>query len=306
MKITKVTVEHYDRGIPLKGWDSVKTALNLYARGIVKGSKAAENEQMRAIGQSYGALGLGLYLVSAQYLHGSRFVEHMTDEAHEFLQECERWSGNYDYDGQGAFFKTTVGISVLDRKEELYMLQINAAYVGSEPEASLAEVLGIPQALRQYTVTAEVKPEDALHFAFDFEEILRALDGVLKTDSLKGEEIASRFMTSNHSDEAIKPAQIYFGTEICVTVAPGHVRKRFVYDKPGEPQDTWTVEGSVLHGQLYSSYRGESEGQTPTIVLTISSIQDDRFGYGYPVWNVELKDQIRSLSNQIAKALKKI
>ena len=308
MKITKVTVEHYDRGIPLKGWDSVKSALNLYASGAVKGSHATENEQAKAVGQSFGALGLGLYLVASPHMQGVRnsFVERMTDEAHETLQERDHWSRHCDYDGQGVFFKTSVEITVLDRKEELYMLEINAAYVGSAPESELAEELGIPRALRYYMVTAEIKSEDGLHFAFDFEEALRAVDGVLKTDSLKGVEIANTFMAGDRF-AGIKPVQIFFGTGISVTVAPGRVERRYVYNKTSEAhQDTWTIEGPVLYGLLDSSYVDESRKEPPTIIFTVTNAQRDHFGYSLPIWDADQKDRIDILSHQIAEALNEI
>lgn len=196
-------------------------------------------------------------------------------------------------------------ITVLDRKEELYMLGINAAYVGNEPEVGLAEVLGIPQALRRYTVTTEIKSEDGLHFAFDFEEVLRALDGVLETDALKGAEIAKHFVTGDRYSDS-KPWPIFLDKDVSVTLVPGRVESRFVYDKPGEAHDTWTVEGSVLRGLLSSSYEDESKKEPPTIILTVSSAQNDSFGYSQPVWDEDLKFQIDFLSNQIAEALKKI
>ena len=120
MKITKVSVEHYDRGIPLKGWDSVKAALNLYASGRTDGSRATEENQVNAIAQSSGAMGLGLYQIVAPHMQGAgnQFVENMLKEAKSALKRDDRWQRHYDYDGMGVFFKTSVEISILDRKEE--------------------------------------------------------------------------------------------------------------------------------------------------------------------------------------------
>lgn len=104
MKITNVSVEHYDSGIPLKGWSSVRSALSLYASGVAKGSHATNNEQVKAIGQSYGGIGLGIYLLSAPHMQGvsNSFVDLMTAEAIIALQERDYWSRSYDYDGQGS------------------------------------------------------------------------------------------------------------------------------------------------------------------------------------------------------------
>jgi len=307
MKITNVTVEHYNRGIPLKGLDSLKVALSLYASGRTSDSRATEENQLNAIAESSGALGLGLYLVGAQHMQGTDdlFVKNILEEAEATLKDRDNWKRHYDYDGMGVFFKTSVEITVLDRKEDLYMLEICAAYVGNKPEAGLAEELGIPRALRRYSVIVEVKPEDETHFAFDFEEVLRALDGVLKTNSLKGKRIVKHFISGDRYSDS-KPRQIFSNKNISVTVGPGCVEHRFVYDKPGEARDTWTVEGSVLHGLLDSSYEDESKKEPPTIVLTITNAKQDRFGYGQPIWDADLKHKIDILSNQIAEAMKKI
>lgn len=307
MKITNVTVEHYDRGIPLKGWDSVKSALNLYASGRTSSSRATEENQMQAIGQTSGALGLGLYLFAAPHMQGAgnQFVDRMLEEAESALNGRDHWSRHYDYDGMGVFFKTSVEISILDRKEELYMLEINAAYVGTKPEAGLAKELGIPQALRRYSVIVQVRPEDATHFDFDFGEILQALKGVLKINPNIGEEVARHFVTGDRFHDA-RPWPVYLDEIIGITLGPGRVENRFVYDEPGKAHDTWTVDGSVLHGLLDTSYKDKSKKEPPTFILTIGSAKQDRLGYSLPVWDMDLKDQIDVLSNQIADAMKKI
>jgi hypothetical protein len=307
MKITNVSVEHYDRGIPLKGWDSVKAALNLYAGGRTDGSRATEQNQIDAVAQSSGIMGLGIYLIAAPHMQdaGNQFVENMLEEAKSALKNRDNWNRSYDYDGMGVFFKTSVGISILDRKEDLYMLEISAAYVGTKPEAGLAENLGIPLALRRYSVIVQVKPVDATRFAFDFDEVLQALKGVLKINFNLGKEIAKHFIKGGRHDDC-KPWPIFLDENVSITLAPGRVEQRFVYDKPGEPHDTWTVNGSVLYGLLDSSYEDSSKKEPPTIVLTITNAAQDRFGYGQPIWDENLKDKIDILSNQIAEAMKKI
>jgi hypothetical protein len=307
MKITNVSVEHYDRGIPLKGWDSIKSALYMYASGRTSGSRATEENQMQAINQTSGTLGLGLYLFTAPHMQGAgnEFVDRMLEEAKSALKSRDGWSRHYNYDGMGVFFKTSVEISILDRKEELYMLEISAAYVGTEPEAGLARELGIPQALRRYSVIVQVQPEDATHFAFDFGEVLQALKGVLKINSNLGKEIAKHFVTGDRYHDA-KPWPVFLDKNISVTLGTGRVESRFVNDEPGKARDTWTVDGSVLHGLLDTSYEDKSKKDPPTFILTIGSAKQDRLGYSQPVWDMDLKDQIDTLSNQIAEAMKNI
>jgi len=306
MEITNVSVESTRRGIPLKGWDSVKAALNLYASGQSKGSRATENHQVKAIGDSQGALGLGMYLLGAPHMQGAgnQFVDNMLKEAKPIIQHRGRWARSYDYDGVGTFFKTSVEIIRLDKKEDLYLLEIRAAYVGDKPEVGLAEELGISRALRRYTVLVQVKPEDATHFAFDFKKVLRALDGALKTKSFKGKDIAQHFMSGDVYRDP-KHALIYSDTEIFVTVGTGRVESRFVYDEPGKPRDTWSVKGSVLSGLLDTSYEDESKKEPPTIALTVSCAQRDRLGYPLPIWDMKVQDNVDILANKIAEAMKK-
>lgn len=307
MKVTNVSVESYRRGIPLKGWDSVKAALNLHANGRTKGSRATEEHQIQAIADSHGAMGLGIYMLGAPHMQGAgnQFVDNMLKEAKSAIRRRDRWARSYDYNGVGTFFKTSVEIIQLDKKEDLYLLEIYAAYVGDKPEVGLAEELGIPRALRRYTVLVQVKPEDATHFAFDFEKVLRTLDGVLKTKSFKGKDIAQHFMSGDQYRDP-KHALIYSDTEIFVTVGPGRVEKRFVYDEPGKPRNTWSIKGSVLSGLLDTSYEDLSKKEPPTIVLTVSNAAQDRSGRNLPIWDINAQDKIDILANEIAEAMNNV
>lgn len=306
MKVTNVKVEHYNRGIPLKGWKSVRIALITYSQGHTASSQATRDNLIAATAQVGGAMGLGIYsLFDHARGSASSFVMEMLEEAESALKSRDSWSRHYDYDGVGIFHKTSVDISILDRKEDLYMLEVSAAYVGTKPEAGLAEELGIPQALRRYSVIVQVRPEDATHFAFDFGEILQALKGVLNINSNIGKEVAKHFVTGDRFHDA-KPWPVYLDEIVNVTLGTGRVENRFVYDEPGKARDTWTVDGSILHGLLDSSYEDQSKKEPPTFILTIGSAKQDRLGYSQPVWDEDLKDQIDILSNQIAEAMKKI
>jgi len=303
MKIQKVTVGHHDRGIGLVGWESVIHTLNCYASGRSRGSHATQNEQIKAVGQSFGALGLGLYLNSAQHMQGtSTFVENMLSEAYLALQSRNHWSRHYDYDGQGVFFKTTVEITVLDRMADQYMLEICAAYVGSEPEAGLADGLGITRALRHFTVISEVEPADEHNFAFDFDQYLRTLDGVLQINLITGEFIVSQLATTGRYSST-KPAMISCEADIKVTVVPENVASRFDYGPEGVAVDTWIADGPVLTGPLETSYEDRSKKETPHIRLTISSANVDSLGYSQPIFDCALRERIAILANKIAKSL---
>ncbi len=104
MKIVSTSTEQYTRGIPLKGWDSVVTALNIFSRGFTKGSQGTQDHQMNALTQSSGVMGLGLYLITSQNMQApSLFVREMLAEAESRVRQNGIWSKSYDYDGQGVF-----------------------------------------------------------------------------------------------------------------------------------------------------------------------------------------------------------
>jgi hypothetical protein len=157
--ITGVEISQYESGIPLKGWESVKNALNIFASGASRGSRATEQHQMQAVGESMGGFAAAFYAVAAPHMSGgsSSFVEKMLQEAEPAVQSRGRWSRSYDYDGQGSFFKTTVEVNRADKKDG-YILQLNAAYVGNQVEEGLAEALGAERGLSWKNVAVEFEP----------------------------------------------------------------------------------------------------------------------------------------------------
>ena len=227
MKITSAVTQEYTRGIPLKGWDSVVTALNNFANGHTDGARDTEDHQMKAISQSQGAFGLGLYILGASHLQGgaSNFVTRMLEEAKSSVQQHGRWSRHYDYDGVGVFFKTSVEIHMLDKKDDLYMLEINAAYVGDKPERGLAQYLGIPLTLRRSSAIAQVESVDEMHFSFDFEQIIQAVKKIVPTvKGVTGKSIAQHFMSGDKYSSP-KPVVIYHDQDIEITVGTGRVEQ---------------------------------------------------------------------------------
>lgn len=307
MKVTNVTVDHYSRGIPLKGWKSVRIALLTYSKGQTASSRATQDNQVAAMTQVGGAMGLGIYALFEQARGPeSSFVMEMLKEAESALKNRDSWARHYDYDGVGIFHKTSVDISILDRKEDLYMLEISAAYVGTQPEIDLAEQLGIPLALQRYSVIVQVESEDETHFAIDFGQIMPAISKLYannKRDS--GQEIASHFMSGDKYHDP-KPWPLYIDEKTSFTLAPGRVEQRFVYEKPGEPIDTWENEGSILRGLLDTSYEDRSKKVPPSFVLTLTNKQTDYLGHSKPIWDEKFKRNIEILSGQIADAMKKI
>src|SRR3972149_6491373 len=71
LKIIGVGVNEYRLGIPLKDWESVKAALNIFASGASKGSRATERHQLKAVGDSFGGEGLAYYGLMAPHFKGA-------------------------------------------------------------------------------------------------------------------------------------------------------------------------------------------------------------------------------------------
>lgn len=306
MKITKVSTEQYYRGIPLKGWGSVDSALNMFARGVTKGSRVTEDHQLNAVGASQGLMGLAFYLTAAPHMEGAgnEFVKRMLDEAEPIVEARGHWRASYDYDGMGVFFKTGVEIKRLSVKNDLYLLEIWAAYVGDEPEIGLAEALGVPRTMLSSTVTIQVEPQDDKHFAFDFEQVLRKLDGVLSTKRLQGTIVARHFMTGDRYSSA-KSLPIHSKDGFNVSINTGRVESRFVYDDHGSrnPLDTWKVDGAVLYGLLDTSYEDKTKKDPPTFTVSIRSAESFHYDESKPIWEPERKKMVMDLTNRIAQAL---
>lgn len=310
MKIVQVSAEPHYRYIPLKGWESVGAAVNAYARGFAKGSRATEKVTAQAIGASQGDLAEVFFVVSSAMLHDSdAFVKKMLTEAKSALESRDRWSKHYDYDAMGtSFFKTSVDIKWLDRSLDLYLLGIWAAYVGDQPEAGLAEHLGIPRSLTWCDVTVQTEPLAGDRFAFDFEQVVRRLDPVLGTDKISGAEIAQAMLLIDEYGESNPKFILSQNDDVCVTIIPSGVKRRFDWEDPFGPKrrrlDTWKVEGSVLIGLLKESFRDKNTKEPPSFSISLSGSQDlHQGGTIRPIWQPERKERILALADQIIVAM---
>jgi len=306
-QFTEVTIDKCESGIPIKGWENVEIALKLYSTGSTKNARATEDNQLDAIGSTYGVLGVGLLLSALSKQDPNQFVDHMLKEAEGCLKNNDSWQRSYDYDGQGVFFKTTVYINVLNRTEDLYLLRLCAAYVGDQPEEGLAKVLETPRALVRTNISVQTKPLNDLNFIFDFEDIIRTLDPVLHT-LLYSENLAHYFI-DNPKDAygSLNPPVIYEEEGFVVTLSPGHVERRFGRDENGDWRDSWKViDDSNLTGELYEGRNedGSRKRDNPTFTIEISQPSGDRWNSNNYIYNEETKKKINSLAEQIAEAFK--
>lgn len=307
MKIVDVRQSEFYRYIPLKGWESVRAALWMFATGVPKGAQATTKHQIDAVAKSWSGEAFAMYIIGAPHLKGANnsFVERLLTEAQEVLRDRERWSKHYDYDGMGSFFKTSVDIGYLNRAEDMYYIGIYAAYVGDEPEVGLAEALGIPRALMSASVTVQVEKLDDRHFGFDFEPFLRLLDPVLATERISGEEVCDQMMKVDRYGESKAAIVLFDESRLKVTLSPGRVENRFVYMQPGTPTDTWKVQGSRLTGLLHRSYEDPEKFDEPTLYLSITSAEQPTSSYySKPLYIPEEKQAALDLATRIAEALR--
>jgi len=307
MKIVKVSIHRGRRGIPVKGWKSVVNAINTYANGFTCGSGATEQVTAEAIGKSHGSNG-GLAIdVSSRgdAVVGcrSQLVDNLLKEAEECLRTRANFSKSYEYDGMSTpFFKTSVCIGVLDRKQDMYSIGINAAYVGDGPEQGLADHFGIPRMLLSCAVEVETEPLLGNRFEFDFEPVLRKLDAVLDTKKITGKQVVEAMMTQDEDRRISLVLQVEDGLE--VRIQPGKVEDRMKYTQ-GKLRDTWSSNGIVLSGELQRDYDNENPNAkvAPTFLIVVCSLQRDDLGWNLPIWRLDRQEKAIDLANKIAAAL---
>lgn len=306
--VTGAEVTQYESGIPLKGWESVKNALDIFASGASRGSRTTEQHQMKAMGESYGGLALAFYAIAAPHMQGSgsSFVEGMLKEAEPSVKSRGSWERHYDYDGQGSFFKTTVEINKVG-KEDGYLLQLNAAYVGNQVEEGLAEALGAERGLSWKNVAVEFEPEGT-QFKIDFSQVAEKLLGVVatldtKAKSITGEDIVAHLMKTDKYGESEGPFVLGVKDGVEVTVNLGRVGRRFEYSQGHKSEDRWHVEGATITGPLDTDYRDETKFMPPSISVSMHPKSEDKYNR-LPAVDPKMKATMNGLANEIATAFK--
>lgn len=168
--VTHVRTSEYRTGIILDSLDEVAGALRVYASGSVLGSRATKQEQMDALSSRGGGIGALLLLMGER--DSSPFTERLTQKVVSELNSRGSFFQHFDYDGEGTFFKTFVEVKKVGKK---YVLGLNAAYVGSEPENKLAETFGKPLALVRSSAEAKLAVVDDWWFNLNLENVLKDL-----------------------------------------------------------------------------------------------------------------------------------
>lgn len=304
MKIIDISGGEKRRGIPIKGWNGVRMALQAYAEGKSRGARLTTDHQHQALEQSYG----GLSATTSIYFNAIRsnvdaFVERMLTAAEANIKKYGHWRHSYDYDGQGNFLKTNVEIRLWDKKEDIYVLELYAAYVGDEPEKGLAELLGVSRTLLWREIVITTEPLDKDRFIFDFDEIYKGIGELLGLDANVGQKIAKHMMTGDKHDE---PGSFVLKDdgEVRIKIGPSSVESRFVLKEDNRFHDTWTVSGSTLTGLLAKQYDNPEKKIPPSIVITVSKKPvDNRESRLAPVWDNDLSRQITSIAHEIGMGM---
>lgn len=283
LNITRVQVSEYRSGIPLQGWESVETALNTFAAGRSRKSRATQDDLTENIGRDHGVI--GIFLLASAGVDRNRFVQEMLQGAKPSVtQGSGRWSRHYDYDAMGtSFFKTSVDLTKLPNTDEGYLLGLNAAYVGKEVEDGLAETLGVEQGLQWKSVDVKLAPEGT-NFRVDFDAVAdrlrrlyeeldpvptpepeprgfrqRLIEAVRREQptekpALTGEAIVRTLLATDEYTSGSNPFVLGIKDGIVVSLNLGRVGDRFNWRNGNKSEELWQAEGSVLSGPLAESY----------------------------------------------------
>lgn len=321
MQISKISVAENRRLVPVKGWEGVTAALNIFANGGTRGSRDTERVTVDAIDKNHGGLASGFFLLGSQQIAGSnKIVDRFLAEAKERFGNLTQneFQKSYDYDGMGSsFFKTTVSVAKIDMRpeHEIYGIGLYAAYVGDKPEIGLAEALQVKRMLTSASVEIEVEPTGPNRFEFDFEPVFRKVDGFLDTaKSYTGGQIARYFasVTTEDEDKGFGAWTFLYGSSdasepLVVTLSLGKVESRLVHDRGSrKPRTTWSAEGDLFCGELARDYSSEDHDAKakPTFIISAAHRIQRRFGGAHPIWEPALQERAIALANRIADALK--
>lgn len=272
MRILEVTQTSREGGIQLPDLASVKHALQTYMSGQVPGSHETTRQ---GFGDDFsGAVGM-LFKGSIERGGQSGFVDRLFSEIESGLGQRDVVRRSYDYDGVGPFMKTSVEVQRIEvgdphpvrvwLRQYVYLLHLNAAYVGDQPCGELAKLLGADRALHGDSVRVALDAPNN-RFEIDFADIANRLEKVPGLTRWTSEELVNHVMT--------EAAKGYDGN-LSVTLRDDELKVAFrpaAYTFPG-PFDRenseliWNQTDTIisgpmeLHGDKYS---------TPELSVTVT------------------------------------
>lgn len=171
-EIIGVEKDEYRSGIILDSIKEFENALRIYDGGCVVSSKSTEDNLVDSIEREHGILGVGILSMGLK-TRGRGLIDNLVKNSVDSLKRTGRFNQHFDYDGMGTrFFKTSVDARIVDGK---YILGLNAAYVGNEPERELAKFLDKPRQLLRADVNAVMSIVDDWWFNINLEETVKKI-----------------------------------------------------------------------------------------------------------------------------------
>lgn len=309
----------------------MENAINTFASGASRGSRATENHAFQAYSEM-GPLEGFLFLQANNRVSGSSFVGEMLKEAKADIQNRGKWRRSYDYDGQGVFHKTSVEIIALNEQKDKFIVGLNAAYVGKEVEDGLAAHLGVEQGLQRKSANIQIAPDgDQVHINFDkvlaklkgieleratvalsrtesLLNLVKMADGIHalfeesrsqhKSDSLTGQAVVDYFMTTDKYGSEPDPLVLGSKGEVELTLSLG-VGRRFVYDHGQRSDSQWIGKGSVLSAPVATDY--EEKRITPYLNITAQRASKEKYSR-LPIIDPQSKQVAEDLIAAVSQA----
>lgn len=306
LKITRVQILDDGAGIPLQGWTSVENALRIFQSSRTRQAWATRSHLQDETLEDHGVLGLALLdSASARMNAGRDIVAEILQGAQPALRgESGSWNRHFDRDEIGTpFFKTVVGITKLPN--DVYLLELNAAYVGKDVEDGLAETLGVEQAFYGKSVSVELEPVRT-GFRIDFDAVAIRLQQLYaeleptEKPALTGEAIVGTLLNPSIPGSDLGTFVLGLKDGVKVSLGLGKVGDR--YNWRNREEEFWKAEGAVLTGPLYESYFRGYHLIPPSIVVGIEPYSEDRF-VRLPVIDREMKATMNDLAERTVALL---
>ncbi len=272
-KVTGLEKEDYYRGIIFDSPEEFASALLVYDGGEIADARATQNNLLEAVGESNGAMGVGLLLLGG-HRSSQGFTERLAQEAIFELRSSGRFHRSFDYDAMGSnFFKTTVEGNKFGEK---YVLELHAAYVGDRPAKELAEKLKRPMALTQAVAKAKLSPVDTWWFNVNLEEVLKDLpitkDQIVQLAQHIGHEEGQ---PSWERPESPNLTFEYNGRQFKLAVGLGNV-STYLNPESNEDYSYLQARGRHLVGPSWTPYneegtaKGDARVINPTLNLSVA------------------------------------
>lgn len=307
MQIIGVVPFAYRNYIQFEGLDALKDALRLFASGRTKGSQATTNKLSSDMGGLGGVMAVamkGMIDDDSSFLRGlfaeidARFAPQGRKK--KMPPVGTSLSKSYDYDGPGPFFKS--GVKVAYAGDNVFLLDLHAAYVGNEVEIGLAAALEVERCLMRTGVKLEIKPTGEM-FNFDLEAIAQGLvaaglDLPEHFQHIDGGTIRTIMQTANEGSR-------HGETSDAILSAGDNYQLKVGLTNVDSP---WVFDGSTVSGPLrnVNKYTDKPlEWGTPAILLTFEGRRETDTDWNrLPVTDVALATKLTEMASAVEGSFK--